>query len=845
MVNLLFSTIKKTSFVLCCLLSMATYAQQNTVVLPNNASYSNKTGPQGGLRYQRAFYLLTASELANAGLASGMNLNSIGFTLARAQNDTTKGKFKVYLQNTTDNVSRVDTDWTYTTATTNSFAATGIPQGNYEWQVKSNCTSSSAYSSSNNFSNSFLSGCNTPYNLNTSNITASSATLNWEATSSPVFSQYQIEYSRLDVVNWISANTTNNSYNITGLLAGKSYQWRVTSLCSGSSSTIAYATFNTGTVATCNAVSGLATSLTNDTTVALSWTSAVGATYYELQFRRVGINAWSSAISFSNTTNLTLPAGTTYQWQIRAVCAAGATGTFTTGSNFSTGGTTVCYVPQNLITSQISSTSALLTWNAVSGATSYSIRYRLKNTISWTNATTPMTLACDSTLTIPKTTGQYNVPFHGGSSFTYNGGGLYIAYEYERPTGPLSTTNLTLSTSAGTTIYGANGSDSLNVLLSLVSSDDTALTAQPTILAEQKLRPETRLGSSSLQDSVEVIAVYSLGKTAVAFQSPTNIAAFITNKTTSTKTYAVTLTVKARQNGLVRYNTVQNVSIGGGDSSLLQFNGWVPNILEDDSLIVQVPAQTGENVINNNKKFYIQTATTNTLAYEDGSSAVSAAGFNTGAGLLLNKYSIKGCGKVLAAQVYLTEGAKNKALYAVVRNTAGIIVAQSSSFTADSSQTNKYHAFYFTAPPSFLNEDFYIGVAQVASTVGYYPVGAQWEDAVTRDGAYFRANLDGTGLLSDSSLGRLMIRADVAASSAEPFVNGVTTLCSNATATLYVGSVDKRFASEVINYSSQSYSVDYSAQQALGTPNIFPANGVNPNAWASGTADGGREFLVL
>ena len=193
---------------------MATYAQQNTVVLPNNASYSNKTGPQGGLRYQRAFYLLTASELANAGLASGMNLNSIGFTLARAQNDTTKGKFKVYLQNTTDNVSRVDTDWTYTTATTNSFAATGIPQGNYEWQVKSNCTSSSAYSSSNNFSNSFLSGCNTPYNLNTSNITASSATLNWEATSSPVFSQYQIEYSRLDVVNWISANTTNNSLQI-------------------------------------------------------------------------------------------------------------------------------------------------------------------------------------------------------------------------------------------------------------------------------------------------------------------------------------------------------------------------------------------------------------------------------------------------------------------------------------------------------------------------------------------------------------------------------------------------------------------------------------------------------
>ena len=90
-----------------------------------------------------------------------------------------------------------------------------------------------------------------------------------------------------------------------------------------------------------------------------------------------------------------------------------------------------------------------------------------------------------------------------------------------------------------------------------------------------------------------------------------------------------------------------------------------------------------------------------------------------------------------------------------------------------------------------------------------------------------------------------MIRADIAASTAEPFINGVTTLCSNATATLSIGSVERRFASEVISYSSQSYSVDYSAQQALGTPNVYPANGVNPNAWASSTADGGREFLVL
>ncbi len=845
MVNLLFSTIKKIGIVLCCLLSIAAYAQQNTVVLPNNASYSNKTGPQGALRYQRAFYLLTASELANTGLASGMNINSIGFTLARAQSDTTKGNFKVYLQNTTDNASRADTGWTYITATTNSFAATGIPQGNYEWQVKTNCTASSAYSSSINFSNSFLSGCNTPYNLNTTSITATGATLNWEATSSPVFSQYQIEYSRLDVVNWISANTTNNTYNISGLVAGKSYQWRVTSLCSSSSSSIAYATFYTGTVATCNAVTGLGTSLTTDTTVALSWTATAGATYYELQFRRAGVNAWSSATAFSNTTNLTLPAGTTYQWQIRAVCAGASTGPFTSGSNFNTGGTAVCYVPQNLITSQITSSSALFTWNAVSGATSYSIRYRLKNTISWTNAITPMTLACDSTLTIPKTTGQYNVPFHGGSSFTYNGGGLYIAYEYERPTGPLRTTNITLSTSAGTTIYGVNGNDSLSVLLSLVSSDDTALTAQPAVLAEQKLRPETRLGSNGLADSVEVVAVYALGKTAVAFQSPTPITALVSNKTTTAKTYSVTLSVKAKISGAIRYTTVQNITVAANDSSIISFNGWSPTLLEDDSIVVSIPAQAGENVVNNNRRFYLQTVTKNILAYEDGSAAVSEAGFGTAAGLLLSKHSMKGCGEVIAAQVYLTASAKNHSLYGVVRNVAGAIIAQSNTFTPDSSETNKYHSFYFTTTPSFSNEDFYIGVAQSASSSAYKPVGIQWEDAVVRTGAFFRANTDGTVLRNDSSGGRLMIRAELTASGAEPFISGLTTLCTGASTTLSVGSNANRYANEIISYSSQSYSVDYSAKQALGTPNVFPFSGINPNAWASSTADGNREYLVL
>ena len=97
---------------------------------------------------------------------------------------------------------------------------------------QSNCTSSSAFSSIVNFSNEFLSGCNNPYNLNTTNISNTTATLSWEAPTSPAFVNYQVEYSRIDLVNWISANTTDTFFNVTGLSAGITYQWRVKTVCS-------------------------------------------------------------------------------------------------------------------------------------------------------------------------------------------------------------------------------------------------------------------------------------------------------------------------------------------------------------------------------------------------------------------------------------------------------------------------------------------------------------------------------------------------------------------------------------------------------------------------------------
>ena len=841
--SLIFRSLFLTCFILLNVLKG--FSQSATVVLPNNASYSGTSGPQDALRYQRIFYLVKPSEMNASGITSGMNLNSIGFTLSRAQRDTTRGRVKIYLQNTTDNVSRADTGWNTFTAGSNVYRASGLFPGKYEWQVKANCTAGSAFSPSVNFTNDDLHGCNNPYNLKASGISSSAATLTWEASSSPAFVQYRVEYTRIDTINWIPVTTTDTFYNASGLRVNTSYQWRVRTLCSGDSSSINSASFITASTSNCNPPSALSASVTNDSLVALTWTAAANAFYYEIQFRRKGTESWSNSSSFTNSANLVVPAGTTYEWQVRTICDPGPSGSYVAGTDFSTGGTAVCYEPTNPTTRQITDSSANLTWTAVPGATSYTIRYRLKNTISWTNAINGMTSVSDTLYNLPDTTGAYEIPFVNGNSFSYTGSGVYVALEYARPNTALPAPNLTLSTTRGTSIKGASGQDSVTYLLCMVSRGDTGLTALPNILGESRQRPETRFGSTSLKDSVAVVAVYALGKTAPRFQSPTPISAKIANLSATSKVYNVTLTVKEQLSGTVRYTVTQSVSVAAAGTTLVTFNGWSPNIAENDSITVSIPAGANENVTNNNQRSYFQQVNGNVIAYEDGTALVSQAGFDTSAGLILTRYTMKGCGKVLAASIYLTESAAGHPVKAVIRNAAGTIVAQSPLYTATTGTVNTYHSFYFTVQPSFSTEDFYIGLSQSASSTAYNPVGTQWEDGEVRSGAYYKANADGTGLVDYREQGRLMIRAELVSSAAEVSIKGNLTLCTGASNTLSAGSTLTRYANSVVSYSSQNGTDSYSAAQALGAPNVYPAYALSASSWVSSTADGQRESLGL
>ena len=103
--------------------------------------------------------------------------------------------------------------------------------------------------------------CTTPSGLSTSGITTSSATANWSPVSGA--NSYNVDYKQSSSGSWINiaSGTTSLSWNLSGLPASTSFDWRVRANCSSGSSGYAQKTFSTlSESGPCNAPTGLSTS---------------------------------------------------------------------------------------------------------------------------------------------------------------------------------------------------------------------------------------------------------------------------------------------------------------------------------------------------------------------------------------------------------------------------------------------------------------------------------------------------------------------------------------------------------------------------------------------------------
>ena len=264
----------------------------------------------------------------------------------------------------------------------------------------------------------------------------------------------------------------------------------------------------------------------------------------------------------------------------------------------------------------------------------------LSNTKSttWATAIAGMTLVHNNALTtLPNTTAPFDIPFSGTgiSSFTYTGGALYVAFDWQWGGVPSTTTQVACnSTGPASGLLGAQSSS-----------------AAPTILSQTSFRPETRFTPSvtTILNDASVDALISVGSLPQSLVGPQTIQAVITNKgANALSNLPVTLNVTGAQT----YTNVQTIIgplAGCGGQTVVSFAPFTLTALGSDTVTVSVPA---DNVSTNNSRTRPLASTSNLYSYKrPGTTATGGVGVTADTADFLAKFTITAAAKVSAVNL--------------------------------------------------------------------------------------------------------------------------------------------------------------------------------------------------
>ena len=205
--------------------------------------------------------------------------------------------------------------------------------------------------------------------LSTSNVTTNSVTLNWN--SNPMALRWNIEYGPTGFTQGqgTQAVSNTNSYVVTGLSDGITYDFYVKAVCGDDWTSENWvgtsATTQEGTIP-CDAPTGVGTAVA-DNSVTVNWTAGTGNISFELEYGPRGFSHGAG----STTTATGSPAvianldyETQYDVYVRAVCEQNIFSPWSTVSTFTTGErpSEDCDPVQNLTVTNVTETSADISW---------------------------------------------------------------------------------------------------------------------------------------------------------------------------------------------------------------------------------------------------------------------------------------------------------------------------------------------------------------------------------------------------------------------------------------------------------------------------------------------------
>ena len=281
------------------------------------------------------------------------------------------------------------TTWSNYTSTVNSYTASGLQTGTYyEWQVSATCASgTSNYSSLAKFktlnSATNTTDCNGTYTdtggssanyTNNEHATYTIAPL-YATSLSVTFNSFGLE-ANFDYM--YIYNGTSTSAPLLGVYTGTNTPGTFTA----NSGAVTFRFFSDGatvswgwtatwqcTLPTCGIPSGLNSGNITSSSATLNWSAVTNATSYVVQTRVLGSSTWTeNSVTTLSKDVASLIAGTSYEWQVSAVCPYGNS-LFSAVQSFST--LTLSYCPSNgqSVTDEYIAKVQLNTINNASGAT--------------------------------------------------------------------------------------------------------------------------------------------------------------------------------------------------------------------------------------------------------------------------------------------------------------------------------------------------------------------------------------------------------------------------------------------------------------------------------------------
>jgi hypothetical protein len=167
--------------------------------------------------------------------------------------------------------------------------------------------------------------------ISVSNLSGSSATLNWVAV--PGIGWYELRFKESNSSVWLNGGTQAapaTSKTIVGLSPGTDYDMEVRGWCAQNSPGPWSNGLNFTTTASCPTPNNLLFNFVGNNILKLSWDSIPGVAYFQTRYRTFNTSN-NNAGSWVNGTTQTpfkmfagLNPSTNYQWQVRAICNSSA-----------------------------------------------------------------------------------------------------------------------------------------------------------------------------------------------------------------------------------------------------------------------------------------------------------------------------------------------------------------------------------------------------------------------------------------------------------------------------------------------------------------------------------------